>query len=69
MDDLVITEFVAGSSDPTLPMYIYSTVKNGPTPEINALATLMIAIISTCIIIGASIAFKMEGNRKRQKRK
>ncbi|WP_100551436.1 ABC transporter permease [Caedibacter taeniospiralis] len=69
MDDLVITEFVAGSSDPTLPMYIYSTVKNGPTPEINALATLMIAIISTCIIIGAYIAFKMEGNRKRRKRK
>ncbi len=69
IDDLVITEFVAGSSDPTLPMYIYSTVKNGPTPEINALATLMIAIISTCVVVGAYIAFKMERKRKKQKQK
>ncbi|MBK2124894.1 ABC transporter permease [Fangia hongkongensis] len=68
IDDLVITEFVAGSSDPTLPMYIYSTVKNGPTPEINALATIMIAIISTVVVIGAFITFKVENNKKKKNR-
>lgn len=64
IDDLVITEFVAGSSNPTLPMYIYSTVKNGPTPEINALATIMIAIIATCVISGAFISVKLDRRRK-----
>ena len=67
IDDLVITEFVAGSSDPTLPMYVYSTVKNGPTPEINALATVMIAIISTVVVIGAYMSFKMDFKDKRKK--
>ena len=66
IDDLVITEFVAGTNDPTLPMYIYSTVKNGPTPKINALATLMITIISTFIVIGAYITFRMESKRKKK---
>ncbi|WP_119344467.1 ABC transporter permease [Facilibium subflavum] len=66
IDDLVITEFVAGSSDPTLPMYIYSTVKNGPTPEINALATVMIAIIATAIVVGGYFSFRLENNRKKR---
>ena len=68
IDDLVITEFVAGSSDSTLPMYIYSTVKNGPTPEINALATIMIAIIASCIILGAYIAWHVERKKVKKKR-
>ncbi|MFZ9036047.1 MAG: ABC transporter permease [Francisellaceae bacterium] len=69
IDDLVITSFVAGSSDPTLPMYIYSTIKNGPTPEINALATVMIAIISTSVILGVYVLSRIENKRRMTARK
>lgn len=60
IDDLVVTEFVAGSDNPTLPMYIYSTVKNGPTPEINALATIMIGIIVVGVLLGMFISAKFQ---------
>lgn len=60
IDDLVVTEFVAGSDNPTLPMYIYSTVKNGPTPEINALATIMIGIIIVGVLAGMFISAKFQ---------
>ncbi len=55
-----MTEFVAGSDNPTLPMYIYSTVKNGPTPEINALATIMIVIIVIGVLGGAFISSRFQ---------
>ncbi|APC97894.1 ABC transporter permease [Francisella frigiditurris] len=67
IDDLVITEFVAGSDNPTLPMYIYSTVKNGPTPEINALATIMIAIIIIAVVTGMIILSKLNKNTSGKK--
>ena len=63
IDDLVVTEFVAGSDNPTLPMYIYSTVKNGPTPEINALATIMIVIIVTGVLAGAFISSRFQSKK------
>jgi putrescine transport system permease protein len=63
IDDLVVTEFVAGSDNPTLPMYIYSTVKNGPTPEINALATVMIVIIVIGVLAGAFISWRFQSKR------
>jgi putrescine transport system permease protein len=65
IDDLVVTEFVAGSDNPTLPMYIYSTVKNGPTPEINALATIMISIIIIAVISGMLISAALQKREKR----
>ncbi len=43
LDDFVITQFTAGVGDTTLPLRIYSLVKFGVSPEINALSTLMIA--------------------------
>jgi spermidine/putrescine transport system permease protein len=42
MDDLVITYFVAGADNTTLPVFIFSMVRRGVKPEINAIATLMI---------------------------
>ena len=63
IDDLVVTEFVAGSDNPTLPMYIYSTVKNGPTPEINALATIMIIIIVIGVLAGAFISWRFQSKK------
>ncbi len=45
LDDLVIASFVSGPGSSTLPMYIFSKVKLGVSPDINALATLIIVFI------------------------
>jgi len=49
LDDLVITSFVSGPGASTLPMVIYSKVKLGLTPDINALATIIILIVTACV--------------------
>ena len=51
LDDLVIASFVSGPGSSTLPMYIFSKVKLGVTPDINALASLLILIVSIGLII------------------
>ena len=51
LDDLVIASFVSGPGSSTLPMYIFSKVKLGVSPDINALATLIIATISFGVLI------------------
>jgi len=53
LDDLVIASFVSGPGSTTLPMYIFSKVKLGVSPDINALATLIIAAVS----LGVTIAW------------
>jgi putrescine transport system permease protein len=50
LDDLVISSFVAGPATNTLPMLIYSKVRLGISPVINALASIIIAIVGTCVI-------------------
>jgi putrescine transport system permease protein len=50
-DDLVITQFVAGPGSSTLPMVIFSKVRFGVTPDINALATIMVLLVATGIAI------------------
>jgi putrescine transport system permease protein len=57
LDDLVISSFTSGPGATTLPMKIYSQVRLGVTPEINAVSTLLIAIVAIGVII-ASIANK-----------
>lgn len=51
LDDLVIASFVSGPGSSTLPMYIFSKVKLGVSPDINALATMIILFISIGVII------------------
>lgn len=51
LDDLVIASFVSGPGSSTLPMYIFSKVKLGVSPDINALATLIIATISLGVLV------------------
>ena len=51
LDDLVIASFVAGPGDSTLPMVIFSKVRLGITPEVNALATIMIAIVAVGVVV------------------
>jgi putrescine transport system permease protein len=50
LDDLVIASFVSGPGSTTLPMYIFSKVKLGVTPDINALATLIILTVSAGLL-------------------
>jgi putrescine transport system permease protein len=53
LDDLVIASFVSGPGASTLPMVIFSKVRLGVTPEINALATLIVVVVA----IGISISW------------
>jgi putrescine transport system permease protein len=53
-DDLVITSFVSGPGSTTLPMLIFSKVRLGVSPEINALATILVLIV-TLGIVGSAI--------------
>ena len=51
LDDLVIATFVSGPGGSTLPMLIFSKVKLGVTPDINALATLIIVFVSVGVLL------------------
>ena len=55
IDDLVISSFVSGPGTSTLPMVIYSKVKLGLSPDVNALATLIIVTIGICIVAGSYV--------------
>lgn len=50
LDDLVISSFVSGPGASTLPMVIYSKVKLGVSPDVNALASLIICVVGSCVI-------------------
>ncbi|MDF1856338.1 ABC transporter permease subunit [Pseudooceanicola sp.] len=63
LDDLVIASFAAGPSATTLPIKIYSAVRLGVSPEINALSTIMIAIV-TIGVITASLLTKRAAVRR-----
>ena len=57
LDDLVIASFASGPGATTLPMRIYSQVRLGVTPEINAICTVLIGLV-TIGVIAASLATK-----------
>jgi putrescine transport system permease protein len=65
LDDLVIASFAAGPSTNTLPMMIFSTVRRGITPEINALATIMVGIVTVFVIIAGATMSRQEKRRQR----
>ncbi len=50
LDDLVISSFMAGPSSTTLPIKIFSSVRLGLNPEINALSTIMIALVTIGVL-------------------
>jgi len=64
LDDVVISSFVSGPSASTLPMVIYSKVKLGVTPEINALATIIIVVIGTCVLLAGWSMKRSERQRE-----
>ncbi|APX13270.1 ABC transporter permease subunit [Tateyamaria omphalii] len=65
LDDLVIASFTSGPSATTLPMKIWSSVRLGVSPEINALSTILIGLV-TVGVIAASLASKQAALRARR---
>src|SRR5579862_6164152 len=63
LDDLVISSFVSGPGAGTLPMVIYSKVKLGVSPDINALASLIICAVGACVIFAGIVMRRNERRR------
>ncbi len=63
LDDVVITNFTTGPGTTTLPILIWSKVKLGVTPDINALATITVAIVSIGVIIAGIVMNRTERRR------
>jgi putrescine transport system permease protein len=67
-DDVVVSQFVAGPGSNTLPMLVYSKVRLGVNPSINALATIMVLIVATGVVISAIWMKRAEKRREREMR-
>ena len=52
LDDVVISAFVAGPGSTTLPVYVFSSIRRGVTPELNAISTLMLTA-SIALVLGS----------------
>ncbi len=65
LDDLVITSFVAGPGSSTLPMVIFSKVRLGVSPDINALATILVAIVAVGVVIAGFVMSRQQKIRDR----
>lgn len=64
LDDLVISSFVAGPGATTLPMKVFSSVRLGISPKINALATIVVLFVSLCAAGAGILMFRAERQRK-----
>lgn len=64
-DDLVITSFVSGPGSTTLPQLIFSKVRLGVNPSINALATVMVLLVAVCIVFAGIWMQRQEKKRQR----
>ena len=51
LDDLILTQFVAGAQSQTLPMRVYSSVRLGVDPQINVLATVIVAVAACALVL------------------
>ena len=65
-DDVVISQFVAGPSASTLPMVVFSKVRLGVSPDINALTSLMVLIVAVCVVCSTLWMRRRERQRQRE---
>lgn len=63
LDDLVISSFVSGPGASTLPMVIFSKVKLGVSPDVNALASLIIVLVGICVLVAGHLMRRTERQR------
>ena len=64
LDDLVISSFVSGPGASTLPMVIYSKVKLGLSPDVNALASIIIGLVGIFVILAGILMRSAERRRQ-----
>jgi putrescine transport system permease protein len=69
LDDLVIASFNTGPGATTLPIKIYSQVRLGVTPEINAVSTILIAVVAVGVIAASILTRRSEIEREKAERK
>jgi len=65
LDDLVIASFTAGPGSTTLPMLIFSKMKLGMTPDINALATVIVTVVAIGVVIAGIVMHRAEKQRQK----
>jgi len=65
LDDVVIASFVAGPESTTLPIKVFSSVRLGISPKINALATLLIMAVSLAAVVGWWLMYRDDKRRRR----
>ena len=66
LDDVVVTQFVAGPGSTTLPVYVFSLIRRGVTPLINAVSVVML-VASLLLVVGSLFAQRAnEGRRRRE---
>lgn len=63
LDDLVIASFASGPGSTTLPMKIYSQVRLGVTPEINAVSTILVGLVAVGVLAASYIGKRQHKNR------
>lgn len=68
LDDVVITSFTTGPGSTTLPLLIWSKVKLGVTPDINALATLTVVAVGIGVALSGWILTRAERRRRLEER-
>ncbi len=67
-DDVIISVFLSGVGNNTLPVKVYTQIKTGTTPEINALCTLMLAATLVCYLISMAVSLYGTKNTKRKEK-
>ena len=67
-DDVVVSQFVSGPGANTLPMVIFSKVRLGVNPSVNALATIMVLVVATGVLVAAWLLKRAERRRERETR-
>lgn len=65
LDDLVIASFTSGPGATTLPMKIYSQVRLGVTPEINAISTIMVGLVAIGVLAASLLTKRRVAQRQR----
>jgi putrescine transport system permease protein len=65
LDDLVIASFTSGPGGTTLPMLIFSKVKLGVTPDINALATIIVGVVTVGVVCAGVLMLRADRQRQR----
>jgi putrescine transport system permease protein len=68
LDDVVVASFVSGPGATTLPLRIFSSVKRGVTPEINALCTILITLVTIGVITASIVTRRRQLQREADER-